>query len=348
MLKRLSLFICILFAAQTATAQLPVPVDSLYTFIKYNSVWRNRMNWDSTDRAFQQTLRSAASTEDTLRGLVQVLRGLDDVHTQLFYNNRYFGHYPSMEDSLLRRLQPLVERSNTLTNQPRCQLLEEGILWLQLPGMQVQKRTEIPELAGKVTAFLKQGPLRGCIIDLRLNGGGNLYPMLGGLAPLLGDGTVGYEVDAASVVQRTWQIRAGNFYLNDYNTSGLPAQRDSTLINLPVVILTGPATRSSGSMVAVAFRGRPHTLILGEPTARGYTSSNNYYSFAPNLFMNFSIAWVADRNKKIYPLQVDPDVWMYTPDHFDNPATDAKLLAARKWIRETLVDLSVPKASISE
>ena len=85
--------------------QRPVTVlpDSLYTFIKYNSVWRRQLNWDSTDRAFRTSLLAAASTDDPLRTGVQVLRGLNDVHSQLYFNNRYFGHYPDMADTLFQR-----------------------------------------------------------------------------------------------------------------------------------------------------------------------------------------------------------------------------------------------------
>jgi len=57
---------------------------------------------------------------------------------------------------------------------------------------------------------------------------------------------------------------------------------------IQVVILIGAVTRSSGNMTAIAFKGRPNTYFIGEPTEKGYTTSNGYFQFAFNLTLNFS------------------------------------------------------------
>jgi hypothetical protein len=48
--------------------------------------------------------------------------------------------------------------------------------------------------------------LAGWTVDLRGNGGGNLWPMLAGVGPVLGEGIVGYFVDPQGV-ESIWEYR---------------------------------------------------------------------------------------------------------------------------------------------
>ncbi len=85
-------------------------------------------------------------------------------------------------------------------------------------------------------------------------------------------------------------------------------------------------------MTAMAFKGRPHTLFVGEPTANGYSTSNGYFQFAPNLTLNFATHFVADRNMIIYKNNVSPDITIYHGDHFENLMEDEKIKYAIKWL----------------
>ncbi len=87
-------------------------------------------------------------------------------------------------------------------------------------------------------------------------------------------------------------------------------------------------------MVAIAFKGRPNTYFIGEPTADGYTTSNGYFQFASNLTLNFATNYVADRNKNIYKTTVNPDLAIHHGNNFDNLLNDAKVKVAIKWMTE--------------
>lgn len=167
------------------------------------------------------------------------------------------------------------------TNQIRSEVLEKNIAYLLLPGFQAYDREQInrfaKELRSEVNRLAKQKRVKTFIIDLRLNGGGNIYPMLTGLAPLLGDKTIGYETDIEGQVVRKWEIQEGNFAIGGYQTTEVKRRSNPRLQRIPVAVLTGPVTKSSGSMAAIAFRGRPNTILIGEPTAEGYTTSNGYF-----------------------------------------------------------------------
>ncbi len=116
----------------------------------------------------------------------------------------------------------------------------------------------------------RQGACRW-IVDLRDNGGGNMWPMLNGLEPLLGAGPYGAFGDA-DLVQSRWVRRAGTIVAETIDTS-LPGDGGGRLSEAPVAVVFGPRTASSGEMTAVAFRGRDRARSFGQPSA-GYTTAN--------------------------------------------------------------------------
>ncbi len=330
------IWLCFLFVSATSNAQFPAHPDSVYTFMKYNSILRNNVNWDSTDRVFREQIKKAASLEDTIQCFVTVLEILHDYHSQIYLNNKYYGTWPSYDDSTLAWLQPLRQRSTDATNKLFTTRLNGSVAYMRLPGAQVYGQDQINAFAktmqDSICSF--SGNMQGLILDLRLNGGGNIYPMLSGLRSLLGDGIVAYETGNEGNIVRTWLLKEGNFTIGGYTATTLPRGSCPNLNNIPVVVLTGPVTVSSGSMVAIAFKHRANTIFIGEPTADGYTTSNGFFQFAPNLTMNFATNYVADRNKNVYRNTVDPDIYIHHGDNFDALMDDAKIKAALLWLKQ--------------
>lgn len=328
-----------LFWGAGAIGQFPVEVDSFYVFLKYNSILRGRVEWEEVDERFYRDIQQAETLDDTMQCFVSVLESLGDVHSQIYLNNRYFGHYPAFDEATLEWLRPLNDRAIAQTNKIRAEVLEKNIAYLLVPGFQAYDGEQVnrvaKELRREVNRLVKKKRVKSFIIDLRLNGGGNIYPMLTGLAPLLGDKTIGYETDIEGQVVRKWEIQEGNFVIGGYQTTDVKGKFKTSLQRIPVAVLTGPVTKSSGSMVAIAFKGRPNTIFIGEPTAEGYTTSNGYFQFAPNLYLNFATTFVADRNMNIYQDAVHPDIQASRGDHFDDLMKDRKVGIARIYFRMT-------------
>lgn len=166
------------------------------------------------------------------------------------------------------------------------------------------------------------------ILDLRYNGGGNMNPMLSGLAPLLGEGPFGGAADANGETIREYVIKQSQFYDSDNlvcEMTDLPKIDSKSKL----VVLLSRYTISSGEIVAVAFKGRENTLFLGEPTA-GYTTGNGYEQVTDNLFMMISESVLKDRNGVIYDRKVDVDIPMvFSPED----KTDEQIEAAIKWLK---------------
>lgn len=316
--------------------QFPCPADSLYTFIKSNSVLRVTADWKTIDETFHKQIKNATSLQDTMECFVTVLESLNDVHSQIYLNNQYYGNYPNFDDTTLVRLKPLNDQAVSITNQIHTELLPNKIAYVRVPSFQVFDQQQINSYAQSLSdsiSKLATNSAKGFIIDLRLNGGGNIYPMLSGLSLLLGNNTIGYETDVYGSIARVWEIKNGNFIIGGYQTTEISAKLKSKLQTIPVVVLIGPVTKSSGSMTAIAFKKRPKTIFIGEPTADGYTTSNGYFQFAPNLTLNFATNFVADRNMTVYKSTVNPDIFVYQGDNFEDLMKDKKIKSAVRWLR---------------
>ena len=112
----------------------------------------------------------------------------------------------------------------------------------------------------------------GWIVDLRGNEGGNMWPMLNGLEPLLGAGPLGHFGDADGPRSR-WARRGGRIVNEPMNAQGDGEAPSGRLAGAPVAVLFGPRTASSGEMTAIAFLSRPRTRTFGAPSA-GLTTAN--------------------------------------------------------------------------
>ena len=158
------------------------------------------------------------------------------------------------------------------------------------------------EIAAKDTSSLV-----GWIVDLRGNTGGNMYPMITGLGPILGENQLGFFLDADSNMI-PWGYTSGGAY---YNSSASPLYEleDPYVLQQPdpkVAVLTDGRTASSGEAVAISFRERPDTRSFGEPSC-GLSTGNRAFPLTSGdrLFLTSSI--MADRLGNVYGGQLIPD-----------------------------------------
>ena len=170
----------------------------------------------------------------------------------------------------------------------------------------------------------------GWVVDLRSNPGGNMWPMLAGVGPILGEGSPGSFIDADGV--RTPWYYAGGVAGVEQDGQRRAAARARTPYRLrrqapPVAVLTGINTASAAEAVAIAFRGRPGTRSFGLVT-RGLPTANSSYDMPDGAVVVLTTAWEADRNGVIYEDRIEPDQVVLG----DNP-DNATLQIAVAWLR---------------
>lgn len=166
---------------------------------------------------------------------------------------------------------------------------------------------------------------RGWIVDLRENGGGNMWPMLAGLAPLLGEGPVGSFVHPSKGVVGVW--RASSRTAGPGDMASPSGAEDQT--GRPVAVLTSDRTASSGEAVAIAFRGRALSRSFGTPT-RGLSTANISTTMPDGAILAVTSSIMADRLGRAYGARIVPDVAVDpTAAHGGD---DPVLGAARAWL----------------
>ena len=164
--------------------------------------------------------------------------------------------------------------------------------------------------AAAITAFLKTADTgKACwIVDLRGHAGGNMWPGLRGLAPLLGRGSPGAFVTASG--RQPWPATPSA-------TRGALWSADA-----PMAVLLGPRTASSGEMIAISLVGRPATRSFGQPTA-GLSTANSSYPLSDGALLAVTSSYVEDRLGHRYDGRMIPD---------ETVALDGAEQAALAWL----------------
>jgi C-terminal processing protease CtpA/Prc len=161
----------------------------------------------------------------------------------------------------------------------------------------------------------------GWVVDLRPNTGGNMWPMLAGLKPFLGNAGLG-----------TFESPTGSSppWIAGQGVGVEPPLSLDVLQSSWVVVLTGPRTASSGEAVTIAFRGRPRTRSFGQPTA-GLSTANGTFPLPDGAMILLTTAIEADRTGRRYGEKVDPDERVDAATGSD----DTTLSAATQWLRQS-------------
>jgi C-terminal processing protease CtpA/Prc len=178
-----------------------------------------------------------------------------------------------------------------------------------------------------MAALQTRGHPCGWIVDLRQNTGGDDYPMLLSVAPILGDGhLIGFTGRKGFTY---WTSYRNNTLSEDGITETAPVKVANFAPAPAVAVLTGPLTVSAGEVVAVAFRGRAHTKSFGAATA-GATTAPQTYRLADGAEMHFAVVWYVDRHGIVYKHPLKPDFAFP-----DSALASTVEQAATKWLLST-------------
>ena len=150
----------------------------------------------------------------------------------------------------------------------------------------------------------------GWVVDLRGNSGGNMWPMLLGMGPLLGDAKGADPVGMFLLADKRqpWAYREGAVWLDGKSVVG-SRHTQYTLRNpgAPVAVLFGPRTASSGEASVLAFRGRAASRSFGQPSA-GYSTANTPQRLPDGSLLLLTGSVIADRNGVGDGNRLQPDV----------------------------------------
>jgi C-terminal processing protease CtpA/Prc len=193
--------------------------------------------------------------------------------------------------------------------------------------------TDQVEFAESVQRIIREldstGPC-GWIVDLRDNLGGNLWPMLAGLGPLLGDGELGASLAPNGARRSVW-YEAGKAGLDE--SVQLRVRGDPYRLRRPgspVAVLLNSSTASAGEILAIAFAARSQTRSFGAST-RGATTVTRIFPLSDGAELVLAVAHATDRHGRVYAGPLVPDEPAAEGDRAFGLADQPVVRAAVSW-----------------
>lgn len=302
-------------APLSADAPLAAPakqvLDAAIAIAKNNSLHRNTLAWDTIELKVRALAAGAGTSAEAYPAVRYLLAQLGDNHSFLM---------PPAQTTQF-------QTGGAQNPAPTVQFLPERIGYVSIPGYSGGEagamRTYATRMHDALAGMLASSSC-GWVVDLRQNTGGNMWPMLAGLKPFLGNAALGtFESPTGS--SPPWI--AGQ---------AVGVEPPSTLAGLEsawVAVITGPRTASSGEAVAIAFRGRPRTRSFGQSTA-GLSTANQTFPLPDGAMILLTTAVDADRTGKRYGDKVDPDEPV-EPVATPTITGDSALAAAVRWLTQS-------------
>ena len=268
--------------------------------IDKNGIFAGNDEWKSTYNECLKMIENAKSYDDTYDAIRKALSVGGGKHSMLMTKSESQDTTESYDEVL-----PTVS-------------LDGDIAIIKLPDF--LGTAEAGQKYAKVAEdFIHENrdKIKGVVLDLRGNTGGDMGPMATAVSSLLPDGELVYYHYRSYDVPVTLK----NGVVNNAGTGGKSLYPEEKL-NVPVAILTDDMTASSGEALTLCFRGLENTRTFGAPTA-GYTSVNMLYNMYDGAQMYLTVAFDKARTGEIFKeTPIEPDV-----------ATDSPLEAALEWLR---------------
>ncbi len=314
------------------TSDLPAPSAAAARYMRQalgliddHAVTRGHLDWPTFRSAAMAQARGAVTMNDAHLAVQYALSLLGDGHS-------YFMSPRQMQN--LERGPVGNARSGREPRAPRAQLLAGGIGYIRLPGFaggeHMDRVVFAEDLQARIGALESAGACRW-ILDLRDNQGGNLWPMLAGLGPLLGDGEAGTSLRPDGERRRIW-YEDGKVGLGDYvqlRVRGEPVRLRTP--GAPVAVLQGDETASAAEIIAAAFAARPQTRSFGVAT-RGATTATRTFPLMDGAALMLAVASTVDRHGRLLAGPIEADEIVIARDRGRSLERQAIIEAARRWL----------------
>ncbi|MGQ0643169.1 MAG: S41 family peptidase [Gemmatimonadaceae bacterium] len=324
------LIVAWLCVASGAQAQSKRTADSVLRYmdealdtLRRVALRRDSVDWPALKDSLFARTSGAQTTRETWPALQWALRRVDR-HSFLQTPEPVAAAAPKPNEIAPPRQRPPAVAGR---------LIDGHVGYVLVPWFPGRNRPSfVDSLQGLIREYDSAGAC-GWVVDLRLNQGGNMWPMLAGIGPLLGDSIFGSFVVSGQSDQ-PWRYLRGHAWSGDDSVPNWAARGTQPAYVMrarypPVALLLGRETASSGEATAIAFLGRPNVRSFGDSTA-GFASTNNGYKLRDGANMVITIGYSKDRSGRQYGLRL-------TPDELVQPATDsakdAALDRAVVWLR---------------
>ena len=308
--------------------------DQFFNQLETNYIYRKTVDWTRLKPYIKQQALKSNTFEESLKVCTNLFDSIAGDHMILFAEN---GIY---ESNLKRRIGQEDLHSSlleTYAKEPKfnVSVVNEHYGYVFVPGMLLLNATQeelnqkAQEIYDAIIRIDNSAKIKGWIIDLRLNIGGNSNVMLAGLYHLLGDHTVSLYLDADKYVKSRSGLHNGVFYEN-HQIMAQAKILSKPKPEIPVVLITGIMTASAGEFVAMGFRGRKNMLIVGEESY-GLTTANDLFELPFKTKAAITLSYGTDRSGK-FTKTIRPEKMVVKEANFEDLSKDKNIIEAIKFI----------------
>jgi carboxyl-terminal processing protease len=309
-------------------------IDSALRYAKTNSFYKDKVIWAALTDSVKKYSKGAKNIEAAMPALKVMYKMLGDFHGRASYKDKSYKWVTSRAKADYTLYAGLLNRVRKESPpQIHTRVLENGYGYIAIPSNNPTKDGEtsvlVKQLQDSLTK-LNPAKLKGIIVDLRANTGGNMYPMILGVGNLFNKSKLGTFVSPGGKGGDDWYIKGTALYIaKDKVLTVAPFGKVNPRIK--IAVLVSPFTASSGEATAISFKGQKNAKVIGDNTA-GYTTANeSTYFLGVQILLATSIE--ADRTGHIYHEYVTPDVVVKAGDDLDDFSKDKKIIAAMKWLK---------------
>ena len=274
------------------TSQGVQHLTEIVDIMQANSIKRLTIDWKAFRDSVFKTANNAQTVPDTYLAIFVALSLLQDGHSL---------YRPVAGTTISAPVRTCVASGATTPTLPA------NIGYVKV-GAFSGSATAATDFAAGIQQSIRtrdRADLIGWVVDLRSNGGGNMWPMVAGLGPILGEGLLGHFIDPTGARQ-AWRYQGGASTLDGVTLVRVDNAYRLIRENPHVAVLVDNAVASSGEATFIAFRGRPDTRSFGVATC-GLSTANRGFPLSNGAMLFLTTAVMADRNLVPFGDQVAPD-----------------------------------------
>lgn len=261
-----------------------------FDLMEQHSIRKKEIDWE----AFREKYLIMADGTKTYQGTYSVLnKALKELDKHSFFMSP--GSYTGSQS-----------KGDSEIDWPEA-YIDQEIGFLKLPafsGTSRQATKYATMLQDSIRSF-DQKNIKGWIVDLRENRGGNMYPMIAGVGPLFDTDILGYFI-MPEEYETSWGYKNGSSTIYSSNVCTVTNYYILQNSTLKIAVLQSGSTASSGEATLISFIGNENTRTFGKESA-GYSTANASYEMPDSARLVLTVSYMADRNKTIYGEKVKPE-----------------------------------------
>lgn len=271
--------------------EVQVYLHEFMNIISTHSIVREKVNWEGLNQKVEELAKYTANIDEAHDIIKYALFKLGDGHSR-FRNTRESNDWTS----------------SSRTFDIQSKIIGNNIGYIKIPTLVTGNSDAVMlyayTLQRAIYNIMESVDVKGWIVDLRENEGGNSHAMIAGVSPLLQAGPLAYIKTAAGTYEAI-EIKGNELRLSDNGFLQIPPPTKRE--NQPIVVLTSTSTGSASELLTIVLKGSSQATVMGTKTF-GMTTNNKKYVLSDGSFLFLANGLFTDVNKKEYHEGIIPDI----------------------------------------